>query len=151
MGCRAASIAVVPPAENVITATVVAYNIAVNQPVQRTVQVNQTVVTISVVSATNKIIQVNTCPQPVGLLPRIRQPLIGTIDGANTVFSTAELFCHEAYIRESVYLRGLFRAEGTGCDYVASESGGAGAGYDTITFTRPPKPGDILSITYYLA
>jgi len=74
----------------------------------------------------------------------------GTINGINTVFSTPDNFIHDGLTNEAVYLRGLRRSEGAGCDYVASESGGVGTGYDTITFAVAPKPGDVLAIDYYL-
>jgi hypothetical protein len=79
------------------------------------------------------------------------QGLLGTIDGVNTVFSTAKNFLHTASFQEAVYLRGLRRCEGVGADYVASESGGPGTGFDTITFANPPRVGDTIIIDYYQA
>ncbi len=88
-----------------------------------------------------------------GLLGRFLtgQSLLGTIDGVNTVFSTPRNFLRTADFEEAVYLRGLRRCEGPGADYVASESGGPGTGYDTITFLNPPRVGDTIIIDYYPA
>ena len=87
-----------------------------------------------------------------GLVGRmlVGQALIGDLDGTNTVFSTPRLFLHTANYRESVYLRGLRRLDG-GNDYVATESGGPGTGYDTIVFLKAPRPGDNLLIDYFPA
>lgn len=80
---------------------------------------------------------------------KVLQPVAGTVNGMNTVFTVAETFIHDGSTDEAVYLRGLARDEGVGKDYVASESGGIGTGYDTITFTQAPRPGDVILITYY--
>jgi hypothetical protein len=82
-------------------------------------------------------------------LPLTGQLLSGTIDGANTVFSTTRPFLHTANLQEAVYLRGLRRCEGVGADYLAVESGGLGTGFDTVVFTNPPRVGDTLLIDYY--
>jgi hypothetical protein len=50
---------------------------------------------------------------------------------------------------EMVYLRGLRLLEGAGNDYVASESGGAGTGYDTLTFSRAPRVDDNVFVDYF--
>lgn len=75
----------------------------------------------------------------------------GTVNGINTVFTTPEDFVHDGTQDEQVYLRGLRRCEGAGNDYVASESGGVGTGYDTITFATAPKTGDLILIDYHVA
>lgn len=54
-------------------------------------------------------------------------------DGVRTVFTTTEVFRHDGISDESVYYNGVKLNEGTGNDYVASESV-IGDGYDTITF-----------------
>jgi len=76
---------------------------------------------------------------------------IGVINGVNTVFTTPEDYIHNGTNNEMVYLRGLRRAEGAGCDYIASESGGSGSGYDTITFSSAPKTDDVLLMDYFTA
>ena len=86
-----------------------------------------------------------------GATPRTKQSLLGTIDGVNKVFTTSESFLHNGLLDECVYRRGLLMSEGVGCDYIASESGGAGTGYDTITFATAPKSGDALTINYFIA
>lgn len=75
---------------------------------------------------------------------------LGTVNGVNTVFTTPDNFVHDGVTNEAVFLRGLRRSEGAGNDYVASESGGAGTGYDTITFARAPKTGDNIVLDYYI-
>jgi hypothetical protein len=77
--------------------------------------------------------------------------LTGLVNGTNTVFTTGADF--EAG-NEAVYFNGVRQMEGVGCDYVRSESGGAGTGYDTITLanaprSRPgPKTDDAVTIDY---
>jgi hypothetical protein len=82
-------------------------------------------------------------------LPLTGQLLAGTINGVNTVFTTARPFLRTTDLQEAVYLRGLRRCEGASADYEAVESGGPGTGYDTIVFDLPPRPGDTLLIDYY--
>ena len=69
----------------------------------------------------------------------------------NTVFTTPTDFLHDGVSNEMVYLRGKRCLEGVGNDYVASESGGLGTGYDTITFASAPLPGDAILVDYYPA
>lgn len=77
--------------------------------------------------------------------------LAGTINGVNTVFTTANDFIAGS---EAVYFNGVRQREGVGNDFVRSESGGIGSGFDTITFAVPPrsrlgpKPDDIVTIDY---
>jgi hypothetical protein len=79
------------------------------------------------------------------------ESLSGTINDANTVFTSSADF--EAG-SETVYFNGVRQTEGVGCDYVRSESGGVGTGYDTITLTVSPrnrsgaKPDDAVTIDY---
>lgn len=77
--------------------------------------------------------------------------LSGAVDGTNTVFTTPDYFLHDGVSNEMLYLRGVRLKEGVGSDYLASESGGVGAGYDTITFDRAPRSGDTILIDYYIA
>jgi len=75
----------------------------------------------------------------------------GLINDANTSFTTAADFINGS---ESVYFNGVRQTEGVGSDYVRSESGGVGTGYDTITFAVAPrsrpgaKPDDSITIDY---
>ena len=73
----------------------------------------------------------------------------GVIDGANTVFTTASNFVDGS---EKFYLNGNRLRSGVGCDYLTSESGGLGTGFDTLTLAFAPKgaPGnpDQLLIDY---
>lgn len=76
--------------------------------------------------------------------------LVGAIDTSNQVFTTPSYFVHEVGGRSiQVYYNGqrLYDPD----DYVCSESGGAGTGYDTVTLqgTMPPKPGDRLWADYW--
>lgn len=129
--------------------------VSVTQPVVHLVEPAPVAADVEVTQPTTHNVTIGPIGAGAGssLVPRICQPLLGDIDGVNTVFTTPPTvyFRHETYVREEVHLRGLKRMEGVGCDYVASESGGAGTGYDTITFAKAPKPGDTLSMTYYLA
>ena len=75
----------------------------------------------------------------------------GLINDANTVFATSQDFIAGS---EAVYFNGVRQREGVGCDYVRSESGGIGTGFDTITFAVAPrdrsgsKPDDNVTIDY---
>jgi hypothetical protein len=79
---------------------------------------------------------------------RVRTGLVGDKDGINQQFRTAEDFKRLGNVIEWVYLNGQLLREGASNDYVASESGGAGTGFDTITFAFPPLAVDDLSIIY---
>lgn len=77
--------------------------------------------------------------------------LTGAVNGTNTVFTTVQDFVDGT---DSVYFNGVRQREGIGNDYVRSESGGVGTGFDTITFAVAPKsrpgskPDDVVSIDY---
>lgn len=77
-----------------------------------------------------------------------RQPLAGVINGSNVAFTTAIDFVHLGADKESVFHNGVLQDEGAGNDYLASESGGPGTGYDTITFALAPRVGDKISIDF---
>jgi hypothetical protein len=81
-------------------------------------------------------------PEVIGATPS------GPINGANRVF-TLPSFVHDIGGRTiRVFYNGVRQEEGY--DYVLSESGGLGAGYDTFTVQdKPPKPGDRLMVDYY--
>lgn len=85
----------------------------------------------------------------VALVLRTNQELIGTIDGANTTFTTAEPFCHDSLRAEMLYFNGQRLKEGVGCDYTVAESV-PGSGYDTITLAFAPLPGENLLIDYFI-
>jgi hypothetical protein len=74
----------------------------------------------------------------------------GVVGGGNTVFTTPDKFVHDGTANEAVYLRGKRVLEGLGNDYVASESGGVGTGYDTVTFAVAPLAFDNILIDYFL-
>lgn len=69
----------------------------------------------------------------------------GAIDGANRVFTTATTFTPTTL---SVYRNGQLQTKGS--DYTISESGGAGTGFDTVTFAVPctPKTGGVVLVNY---
>jgi hypothetical protein len=69
----------------------------------------------------------------------------GTVNGANTVFTTSGFFVNGS---EAVFYNGVRQRSGVGCDYEISESGGVGTGYDTITFAVAPRSGDNLIVDY---
>lgn len=77
--------------------------------------------------------------------------LTGVINGVNTVFTTAVDFVAGS---EAVYFNGVRQHPGVGNDYTISESGGAGTGYDTVTFAIAPrarpgaKPDDRVTVDY---
>ncbi len=77
----------------------------------------------------------------------LAQPLIGTIDGVNLVFTTSVKFTRNSLTDEAVYWNGLRLSPGALNDYVPSESVPT-MGYDTITMTVPPRAGDTLSIDF---
>jgi hypothetical protein len=78
--------------------------------------------------------------------------LIGLINGSNQVFTTPTYFLHEVGGRSiQVYYNGqrLYDPD----DYVCSESGGVGTGYDTVTLQgpKPPRHDDRLWADYWQA
>lgn len=79
---------------------------------------------------------------------RTRWELVGVKDGANKVFTTTEFFVHDGNSNEALYFNGVLQSEGAGGDYVASESGGTGTGYDTVTMVLAPFAQESLTMTY---
>lgn len=83
---------------------------------------------------------------------RIREniSLVGVQDGSNLVFTIPDLAVHNPPGSQiKVYRNGQRLMPGPSNDYVVSESGGVGTGYDTITFTAdPPILGERLSADY---
>lgn len=76
---------------------------------------------------------------PVGSVRFFQQALIPT--GNPSIFNTALPFKHGGVDTEKVSANGHAQTEGVfgAGDYQASESGGVGTGYDTITFHYVPK------------
>lgn len=69
--------------------------------------------------------------------------------GNPRIFTTAVKFVHTATESEKLYYNGQLQEHGATEDYTASESGGAGTGYDTITFVRfTPRPTANIRIDY---
>lgn len=81
----------------------------------------------------------------------IGQDLLGDIDGGNKVFTTSRHFRHDGLANEAFYYNGHRLQHGATNDYLVSESGGAGTGYDTLTLVIAPRVGDVLLIDYYLS
>ena len=87
-------------------------------------------------------------PNPFG--DRVRRSLIGVQNEANKTFTTPDKFIRDAGFEEWVLYNGQVMEPGVGNDYVASESGGVGTGFDTITFeTIAPHSDDNLRIIYF--
>lgn len=78
----------------------------------------------------------------------------GAKDGVNLVYTLpdSDKAIHAAPGAQiKVYWNGQRLAVGATCDFIVSESGGAGTGYDTVTLlTRPPKSTDVLYADYLL-
>lgn len=73
-----------------------------------------------------------------------QQALVPT--AAPTVFMAPQKFKHGGVITETVYYNGQRQLEPD--DYVATESGGAGTGYDQIVFVVAPAPHSNLLMDY---
>lgn len=88
------------------------------------------------------------------LIPRQNVPMVGVINGVNTVFVLP--FGDKAAIVPpattiAVRVNGVEYSSGVENDYVLSESGGAGSGFDTITMLHfAPKEGDSITATYFI-
>jgi hypothetical protein len=87
-------------------------------------------------------------PSPPGGSRLFQQTLSGPQDGLNLVFTTALKFIASGPARESFFVNGVLQLQGAGNDYVVSESGGPGTGYDTITMAYPPLSFDRLSVDF---
>ena len=80
--------------------------------------------------------------------------LLGTVDGVNTVFTIPSgTWIQSAPYKIIVYKNGVKQVLGD--DYLISESGGAGTGYDTVILTVAPtvipSPIDIITADYYMS
>ncbi len=75
----------------------------------------------------------------------------GVIDGSNRVFTLPEAFIASGDLVLRVYRNG--QRQTLGSDFTVSESGGAGTGFDTITFAVEctPKVGAVLRVDYVAA
>ncbi len=79
---------------------------------------------------------------------RFEQALVGIKNGTNLVFTAPEIFLQNTF---QLFFNGQRLAEGAANDYTTSESGGGGAGFDTITLLAPelaPLPDEQLFADY---
>jgi len=94
--------------------------------------------------------------QPVttgGGSQRVRRIPDGTKDGANKVFTTpgGEKFLMTSGYEVWFFVNGVLKEAGGSSDYVASESGGPGTGFDTITLNDiAPDSWDNLTMVYFI-
>lgn len=83
---------------------------------------------------------------------RVREnvALVGAQDGINLVYTIPDLAVHSPPGPQvKVYRNGQRLLPGAGNDYLVTESGGVGTGYDTIIFTAdPPVSGENLWADY---
>jgi hypothetical protein len=74
--------------------------------------------------------------------------LLGTKNGVNVTFTTIDKFVPDTF---KLYVNGIRQQVGVGCDYVISESGGSGTGYDTVTLDWAPNTGESVVGDYTVA
>lgn len=88
----------------------------------------------------------------VPLAPLITDDLTAQVDGVATSFtltSGGKAFNDPAkQVVMNIYLNGQRQVVGGTEDYTLSESGGAGTGFDTISFTYTPRSADRLIVNY---
>jgi hypothetical protein len=77
-------------------------------------------------------------PNSISVLQNMRWdvPLVGVRDSYNDLFTTPEKFIQTATVKIRVYVSG--RRLTSARDYLVSESGGVGTGYDTVLLLFPP-------------
>lgn len=75
---------------------------------------------------------------PAATTRRFDQLLVPTANP--NIFTAPAVYIHGGYNTESVFYNGQRLLEGTGNDYLATESGGGGTGYDTVITTFAPRP-----------
>ena len=75
--------------------------------------------------------------------------LLGVKNGINTVFTTPESYLNTPSIVIRVYFNGVRQRSGAGNDFLVSESGGPGMGFNTITMSTAPRSVDQLTADYY--
>lgn len=78
---------------------------------------------------------------------RAARLLIGSVDGVNTSFSPGESFVHDPP-RQTLALFYNGQRLFPGDDYLVSESGGPGSGFDTVQTLFAPRAGDKLWADY---
>lgn len=94
--------------------------------------------------------------QPVttgGGSQRVRRLPDGVKDGVNRTFTTpgGEKFLNTSGYEVWFFVNGVMKEEGASSDYVVSESGGPGTGFDTITLGNfAPESDDNLSMVYFI-
>ena len=77
--------------------------------------------------------------------------LVGTKDGVNTVFTIpgGEKAVHvPPGLQIKLYRNGFRQNLGVGNDFVVSESGGLGTGFDTVTVDPAPRNYEILLVDF---
>ena len=74
----------------------------------------------------------------------------GAKNGTNVIFTTPEFFLEETL---RLYFNGMRMMRGASCDFVVSESGGLGTGFDTVTVALDlaPESDDNLFVDYITA
>jgi hypothetical protein len=80
---------------------------------------------------------------------RTGQNLLGDKDGSNVVFTvpTGDNFTHNLpFFSIQVYFNGV--RQKLLDDYIVSESGGLGTGFDTVTLCVAPRANDTLLVDY---
>lgn len=83
---------------------------------------------------------------------RWNKPLSGVKNGVNLVFRTPDKFLQTEATAIRVYRNGVLLEMGPGADYIISESGIGGPGFDTITLTaRGPFSWEKLTADYIAA
>lgn len=89
----------------------------------------------------------------MAILEQLDIELIGTVDGANTIFTIPSgVWIQEDLYKIIVYRNGVKQVLGD--DYFISESGGTGTGFDTVIMSEPPvvRNGipDVMTADYFL-
>jgi hypothetical protein len=74
--------------------------------------------------------------------------LLGSINGVNQTFTTPEDFLNNTTHTLSLFYNGQRLFPGAGNDFLLSESGGFGTGWDTVQTTFAPRAGDRLTADY---
>jgi hypothetical protein len=86
-------------------------------------------------------------------LPKKNLAAVGPINGVNTVYAlpnSDKAIVETSGVTIETKYNGQDLVNGVGNDIVLSESGGVGAGFDTITFMNfAPKAGDVVTVSYF--
>jgi hypothetical protein len=92
-------------------------------------------------------------PDPTDTPTVLRTEVVpaGVKNGVNTIYTTPDFYQQDSPVGIMVHFNGMRLLEGATDDFVASESGGAGTGFDTITLAVAPKSKDQLHVDYYIA